>query len=179
MPGLELEREVLDAESSFEDFFRQKYPSVYAGLLITFRDPQVAEDAAEEAFAKAWLRWGRVRRMDHPRAWVARVAFHYVIEQRSRSKRDREESQAADATEQVPPHDTDVALRVDLESLLGTLSNRQRAVLVLRYYLDMSTKDTAKALRIAEGTVKRHCADALQRLAQRSSPSEPVPRSPE
>ena len=179
MPGLELDREVLNAESSFEDFFRQKYPSVYAGLLITFRDPQVAEDAAEEAFAKAWLRWGRVRQMDHPRAWVARVAFHHVIEQRSRSKRDQEESQAAGVLEQVPPHDADVALKVDLESLLGTLSHRQRAVLVLRYYLDMSTKDTAKALRIEEGTVKRYCADALQRLAQRTSPGERALRKPD
>lgn len=57
--------------------------------------------------------------------------------------------------------------RLDLEQALGLLAPRQRAVIVLRYYDDLTEVQTAEALRISVGTVKSQTRDALRRLRER------------
>lgn len=150
-------------DTEFEGFFRSEYPKVLASLLMAFHDVQLAEDAAEEAFAKSWVRWRRVRRMDHPTAWVARVAFNQGLRDRRQAQRLQQRSLEVATTDIVDPDEGPEA-RADLARLLRTLSVRQRAVVILRFYLDFSVKDVARILDIAEGTVKRYTADAFNRL---------------
>jgi RNA polymerase sigma factor (sigma-70 family) len=150
----------------FEGFFRSEYPRVFASLVVTFNDVTIAEDAAEEAFAKSWVRWRRVRRMEHPTAWVARVAFNEALRDKRQAERSYQQSLNL-AEGDWADSEASAELRADLARLLRVLSPRQRAVLVLRFYLDMSVDETARVLGIAEGTVKRHTADALGRLTRR------------
>lgn len=146
----------------FEEFFRRDYPLVYSGLVLAVRDRDLALEAANEAFARAWVRRGRVLRMEHPRAWVAKVGFNYAMKQ----LKGREVSVEAPADAEAGAADPgeEVELRDRVRALLAVLSPQERAVVVLRHYLDLSTRDTARQLRISEGTVKRYSSDALRRL---------------
>ncbi len=146
----------------FEEFFQREYPLVYSGLVLAVRDRDLAREAANEAFARAWVRRARVLRMEHPRAWVAKVGFNYALK-RLKAREVPVEAPAAPQEAAIDPG-REVELRDQLRALLAVLSPQERAVLVLRHYLDLSTRDTARQLRISEGTVKRYCSDALRRL---------------
>jgi len=150
----------------FEEFFHDEYGRVFASLRIAFRDHELAEDAAEEAFARAWARWRRVRAMEHPRAWVARVAFNFALRERRKVNRDLQLSSPVLRQESVPSHAPAIDTWVDTERRLQKLSRQQRSTLVLRYYLDLSIRETARALGVTEGTIKKHCAEALAKLGR-------------
>ena len=105
--------------------------------------------------------------MAHPRAWVAKVGFNYALK-RLNAKEPSVEASALEGA--LVDAGEGVEIRDQLRRLLSVLSPRERAVLVLRYYLDLSTRETARHLRVSEGTVKRYCSDALRRLQGAPSP---------
>lgn len=148
----------------FEQFFEESYRRVYAAVLLSVREQELAGDATDEAYARAWTKWSRVSRMEHPVAWVAKVAFNYAL------RESRHASMPLLATASDPAYAQDwsneLQLREAVRNVLEVLSPQQRAVLFMRYYLDLTVRDTAQRLGIAEGTVKRHCSDALNRLRE-------------
>ena len=105
-------------------------------------------------------KWGRIK--DRPEPYVRRVLARESVN-RWRGRRWREVY-----TDEVPEamrHDsTDSTDRIELLEDLRRLSPRQRAVLVLRYFDDLTEADTAATLGISVGTVKSHVRDALARL---------------
>jgi RNA polymerase sigma-70 factor (sigma-E family) len=118
-----------------------------------------AEDLVQTALIKAVPKWGRIAEDPEPyvRAILARESVN-----RWRRRRWRELP-----SERLPEGqyvDVDVADRASLRSALAALAPRQRAVIVLRYYEDMTERQTADALGISVGTVKSQCRDALARL---------------
>src|SRR5690348_13876973 len=127
-----------------------------------------AEDLAQAAFARAYASWGRVRRAGDPDAYVRRIVINA---HRSRFRRHRvaEElrgdlADAPGGAAQPGPEE-----RSELLDALGRLGPRQRAVVVLRYWLDLSEAETAAALGCSVGTVKSQASRALATLRKATS----------
>ncbi len=146
---------------SFEGFFVAHHRELHAALVATLGDPEFARDAVAEAFARAFERWDTVGGYANPAGWVYRVALNWS---RSRLRRLTREFRGRRIPELASPEHPDVDPR--LAEALASLSVDHRAVVVLRYLLDWSVADTARALEIAPGTVKSRSSRALARLAE-------------
>ncbi|MGW5556669.1 SigE family RNA polymerase sigma factor [Micromonospora sp. NPDC003944] len=120
-----------------------------------------AEDLLQDALLKLALRWSSVRNSD-PSAYVRAILYRDSV---SWWRRRRREWLSAAPPDQVA-HDRDGALRLTMHEALGLLPPRQRAVLVLRYYEDLTEVATAEALGVTVGTVKSQCHAALRRLRE-------------
>ncbi len=142
-----------DFAGSFADLGRIAYRVAYRILGVRAE----AEDVAQEALVRAYVRWRKVRH--YPEAWVARTAGNLAIDA-WRHRRDRPRFAALDV---VNAHDV-LAGRLDLQRLLSRLPRRQRQVLILRYLADQTEAATAAVLGCSIGSVKRHAHRALQGL---------------
>jgi RNA polymerase sigma-70 factor (ECF subfamily) len=148
----------------FESFTREHYPTVVRTLALAIGDPRAAEDAAQEAFTKASLRWRRVQRMERPAGWVYVVALNSA--RRALKHRPNVATPTAATPDQVDhvDHATNVTNRLTVHDALGGLAPQQRAAIVLRYLSDLSVADTARALGVTESTIKSATRDALVNL---------------
>jgi RNA polymerase sigma-70 factor (ECF subfamily) len=125
-----------------------------------------AEDAVQEALARAWERGEHIEAL---RAWVMKVAINLVRSgfRRMLAERRARERMANRAVEfgSSLPTVGGAEDAVDIGRALATLPRRQREATVLRYYLDLSVLEVAEALGIAEGTAKTTLFRARQTLA--------------
>jgi RNA polymerase sigma-70 factor (ECF subfamily) len=133
---------------------------VVAVALVSGSYP-AAEDAVQEALVRAWQ---RSEPIDSLEAWVATVALNLS---RSGIRRAISERRAGHRSEAAVPETAPVAASdaVDLERALARLPRRQRETAVLRYLLEMDTKEVARVLKVSEGTVKSQLARARASLA--------------
>jgi RNA polymerase sigma-70 factor, ECF subfamily len=125
-----------------------------------------AEDLLQTALAKAYLAWPRVRSVDNPDAYVRRIMAN---QRTSWWRRTRHVDEVGfEKAPEVGGRDefADVDLHDALWQALATLPRRMRAVLVLRYYEQLSEAEIAAALGISEGTVKSQASRALARLRE-------------
>jgi RNA polymerase sigma factor (sigma-70 family) len=147
----------------FEQFFREHYARVVGSLRLAGGDAGETEDAAQEAFAKAMLRWKSVSAMARPATWVYVVAIRDLRRRRPR----REQSFASDQPAReasLPDHAGAVAVGADIEHALRALPPRQRLAVVLRFHADLTVPEVSRAMRCSEGTVKSTLHSALDRL---------------
>jgi RNA polymerase sigma-70 factor (sigma-E family) len=158
----------MDREDA-EDF-RQFVASRSAALLRTAYlltgDRGQAEDLVQSALTKAYLHWGKVRRSGVPEAYVRRIL---VNERNSRWRRER--SRGREVVGDVPdrPGQDETQAYADRDELwqaLRAMPPRTRAVLVLRYWEDLSEAGTAEALGCSVNTVKTHTTRGLARLRE-------------
>jgi RNA polymerase sigma-70 factor (sigma-E family) len=129
-------------------------------------DHQLAEDLVQTALARTAVRWSRVAAAGDPQAYVRRIM---VNERTTWWRRGRYETVSrADAVALDVAAGADeaerITRRVALLAALARLAPRQRAVVVLRYYADMSVEETAESLGCSVGTIKSTTSDALARL---------------
>jgi RNA polymerase sigma-70 factor (sigma-E family) len=130
-------------------------------------DRGVAEDAVQTAFAKAFRGWRRISKLEAPEAYLRRMVVNEVLSDR-RLARHRHEVVREQLPEQISAGGPDTALTHDeMWRALATLPPRQRAVLVLRYYEDLSEQQIAEALGCRPGTVKSQASAALASLRTR------------
>jgi RNA polymerase sigma-70 factor (sigma-E family) len=127
-------------------------------------DWALAEDLVQTALARSWPRWEQIRRHDDPELYVRRVMVNTWATWSRRRWRGEHASQ--DVPDSPAPGDmaADVTVRMAVRSVLGSLTNRQRAVLVLRVYDDLSEEQVAQVLNCATGTVKSTMSQALAKL---------------
>jgi RNA polymerase sigma-70 factor (ECF subfamily) len=147
-----------------ERFCDEVGPRLVGSLTLYLGDRGVAEEIAQDALVRAWERWDEVRQMEHPEAWVFRVATNLA---RSWFRRRGAERRARARLEARPPDpgslgDLDDAVLV--RRAVSTLPERQRAAVVARFFLGLSVAETADALGMAEGTVKASTHQALANL---------------
>jgi RNA polymerase sigma-70 factor (sigma-E family) len=169
-PGSALAKEVAVStgpDEEFDGFMRGRWPAmVRLGYALT-GDAGHAEDLAQAAFARAYASWGRVRRAGDPDAYVRRIVIN-EHRRRFRKHRVAEELRGdlADTADRQPPGGPQQGPgeRQELLDALRALGPRQRAVVVLRYWLDLSEAETAAALNCSVGTVKSQASRALATL---------------
>jgi RNA polymerase sigma-70 factor (sigma-E family) len=127
-------------------------------------DWALAEDLVQTALAKSWPRWDRITRRDDPEIYVRRVMVNTWLTWRRR--RWRGESASEELPDRAAPGDvaTEVAMRELCRDLLSRLTERQRSVLVLRIFDDLTETQVAQILGCAHGTVKSTMSQALAKL---------------
>lgn len=167
----------------FEDFVTAASSSLLRTAYLVTWDVGRAEDLVQEALLRAARQWPRLRGMAHPEAYVRRIVVNLALDQRRRRWRQAEELHPSGAPGEEAGDDRTAEAfgavddRGELIGLIGALPPRQRVVLVLRFYEDMSEAETAAVLGWPVGTVKSTAARALRRLqdaAQRRSGSRAV-----
>ncbi|HEU5470293.1 MAG TPA: SigE family RNA polymerase sigma factor [Actinophytocola sp.] len=155
-----------DRDTEFVAYFASRADAMRGTAYLLCGDWHRAEDLTQAAFVKLYLAWRRISRHDALDAYTRRILVHTFISDGRRGWFRRE--QAVDALPEPPP--TGPAAPEDRQLLLAALAGlppRQRAVLVLRYWEDLSVEETARLLRCTTGTVKSQAARGLQTLRGR------------
>ncbi|MCL2419199.1 MAG: SigE family RNA polymerase sigma factor [Conexibacteraceae bacterium] len=145
---------------------------VQTAYLITW-DAGEAEDLTQECLLKVARRWPRVSRMQHPGAYARQILVNLALDDaRDRARRRGElESASPAVTEQTARDALDgLETRAELLDALACLNPRQRAVLVLRYFNDLTEAQTAEVLGCSPGTVKSNTSRGLARLREVLAP---------
>jgi len=151
------------SDEEFREFMRGRWPAMVRLAYGLTGDLGHAEDVAQGAFARAYASWERVMRTGDPDAYVRRIVIN---ENNSRFRKRRVAERLVDAVPE-PPGQSQVDPLSDSEALLKALRRlgpRQRAVIVLRFWMDMSEAETAAALNCSVGTVKSQASRALAAL---------------
>jgi RNA polymerase sigma-70 factor (sigma-E family) len=149
------------SDAEFTEFVQASWPALYRTAYLMLGDRGLAEDLVQTALAKTYASWGKVHDIGAARGY-ARTTLVNTASSWFRKKGWRNER----PTERLQdhPYDDDPSVRPALMQALAQLPPRQRAVVVLRFYDDLSVADTARALGCGEGTVKSQTSDALASL---------------
>jgi RNA polymerase sigma-70 factor (ECF subfamily) len=156
---------------TFSDFYRATYPGLVAQLYAYCADPGEAQDAAQEACARAWSRWRHVSALDDPRAWVVRVGYNLVISRWRRAGAALRTMVRHGPPGPVPEPDPSLA---DTVAALRRLPEAQRRALTMFYLGGFSVLDIAQIEDVPEGTIKARLARGRQALAATLAPSTEV-----
>lgn len=140
--------------ATVEGLFQQSYASIVRALVLAGGDRAAAEDATQEAFIQACIRWKRVSRYDNPGAWVRRVAINKLRNAHRSSQRGEAAIQrlSTDITNGAAPGEGDSDLLVGLRRL----PYKQRLCAVLYFVEGLSTTEVAEAMGISRGSVSQH-----------------------
>jgi RNA polymerase sigma-70 factor (sigma-E family) len=154
---------VVDADAvAFEAFVRARMPALLRFAHAVAGDPHTAADLVQDALERTGVRWKHLERTADPEAYVRRAIVNGRISRWRKLRRERlvdiAPEPARSAGEERPGHDD------ELWQLVQTLPRKQRAVIVLRYYEDMSEEQIAATLGCAPGTVKSQSSKALAKL---------------
>ena len=151
--------------AAFEEFVRVHGDSLVQLSYVLCGDRGRAQDAAQEALTRVYLRWGRI---EHPLPYARQCVVNATNDEWRRFGRDRrrEDRAAAEPAPSVTDFDGLLADRDRLVQALRSLPYGQRAIVVLRYWHQLTEPETAEVLGISVGTVKSQSSRALQRLRQ-------------
>lgn len=153
-------------EAAFVSFVSDRSSALVRTAWLLTGSEASAYDLVQTALLKAWTRWAAVRLQGAPEAYVRAVMLSVFLS--GRRRRWAHETPSPEVEVQVTGDDRDpieeVATRLTVQDCLRALSAGQRAVLVLRYFDDLSEAETAAALNCSVGTVKSQAARALARL---------------
>jgi RNA polymerase sigma-70 factor (ECF subfamily) len=148
------------AERAFDEFYASNYGRLVVQLYAVTGVLADAEDAVQEAFARASVRWRRLQGYDAPEAWVRRVALNLASSAIRRARRAVE----LGARIQPPPPLARVD-NLELVEALKALPLSLRQVVVLYYLTDLPVEQVAGELGIAVGTAKSRLSRAREALA--------------
>ncbi len=151
----------------FEQLVATRWAALYRTAYLLTGQQGDAEDVLQSTLVKAFGSWRKVARAESPEAYVRRMLVNEFISTQRRRRRAREHTARQRPAEPAPAHEESVADRVDLWPQVRALAPRQRAVVVLRYYEDLSERQIAETLGCSVGTVKSQAAQALRTLRAR------------
>ncbi|MGI5236810.1 SigE family RNA polymerase sigma factor [Dactylosporangium sp. CA-139066] len=156
----------------FHEFVRSRLPGLRRAAYLLCGDWERGDDIVQSTLTDVYVKWRRVRKADNVDAYVRTILVHRFVDERRRGWAAR-----VRLVERLPDRPVDdaalqsVADGLDLRGALAELPPRQRAVLVLRFYCDMSVEQTAEALRCAPGTVKSQTSAGLQAMRRLLAPA--------
>ena len=149
-------------EPILDEVMRERAPRLLAyAALVTGNDAE-AHDVLQDALVRSFSKRRTFSHVNAAEAYVRRaIPTVYLDSLRKRKSRERTLDRSFERDASTPDIDT----QVDVQRALATLSPRERACVVLRYYDDCTVAQVAAQLGIADGTVKRYLADASVKLA--------------
>jgi RNA polymerase sigma-70 factor (sigma-E family) len=154
----------MDREVDLREFVAARGPALSRAAYLLTGDHQAAEDIVQDTYVALVRRWQKSGTVD-PEAYVRRILYTRFIDSRRR-RRLRELPWATPPDSPGGDEVGDAAERITLQGALDRLTPRQRAVLVLRFYEDLTERQAAAALGISPNTVKSQVRVALQRLRE-------------
>lgn len=146
------------SERDFEEFVAARSAALLRTAYLLTGHHQDAEDLVQTALLRAVPKWGKVREHE---PYVRRILVHESV---SRWRRRRWRETSTESLPELSSVAADLDGRLVLRQALGGLAPRQRAVIVLRYFDDLTETQTAYLLGVSVGTVKSQARDALARL---------------
>ncbi len=147
----------------FDRFFAAAYARLVRQLFAVVGDVGEAEDVVQEAFARAAVRWQRIRGYHNPEGWVRRVALNQARSNLRRTRRTLAALVRVGPAADVPALSPDA---MAVAAAMGRLPLRHREVLVLHYVVQLSIDEMAEQLGIPQGTVKSRLARGRATLAR-------------
>jgi RNA polymerase sigma-70 factor (ECF subfamily) len=152
----------VDKDEGFEEFYRTSRHRVVTVLYALGGDLSEAQDAAQEAYVRAWQRWERISDYGDPEAWVRTVGYRLLVN-RWRKVRNGIVAYRRHGSEPVtgPPSENTVAL----VAALRRLPAEQRQAIVLHHLADLSVGEIAAQTNTPTGTVKARLARGRKLLA--------------
>ncbi|GAA3383554.1 SigE family RNA polymerase sigma factor [Cryptosporangium minutisporangium] len=154
-----------DDDEAYLAYVEQALPGLRRVAYLLCQDWHRADDLVQATLERVYLHWRRAAQARQPAAYARTMLVRvFLTEQRTAWARrvvllDRPPDSAAAA-------EPDLANRLALEAALRELPPRQRAVVVLRFYCDLSVEQTAETLHCAQGTVKSQAAKGLAKLRE-------------
>ncbi|MFC6884511.1 MULTISPECIES: SigE family RNA polymerase sigma factor [Actinomadura] len=148
----------------FQEFAAARGASLFRTACLLCGDRHLAEDLVQTTLGKLYVSWRRVQRADNPGAYARAVLMRtYLSHMRKHSSKETPWQRLPD---RAAAGGADQALRVTLLDGLARLPPQDRAVLVLRYWEDLSVEDVASTLRLSNGAVRNRSMRALGRLRE-------------
>jgi RNA polymerase sigma-70 factor (sigma-E family) len=154
----------------FDDFVRGSATRLLRTAVLLTGDRGAAEDLLQETYERIYVHWPRIRG-GAPEAYARRTLTNLAANRWRKRLRRPVEVALADHDQSRPDDSEEYAVRRELLAALQQLPPRQRAVIVLRYYEDLTEAQTAETLGCSVGTVKSQASRALDRLRLLSEPA--------
>ncbi len=149
-------------EDAFVAFAQGALPRLLRTAWLLCGDTTRAEDAVQESLVRLYRVWTRVR-AEQPEAYVHRILRNHLV---STWRRERRLVLVPEVVDEATADPDTAAQRVDLVRALQELPRREREVVVLRHYADLSEQAVAELLGVSTGTVKSSASRGLQRLRE-------------
>jgi RNA polymerase sigma-70 factor (ECF subfamily) len=151
------------ADTGFRDLYEREFAAVFRAAYVVSGDRDAAEDATQEAFARALARWRRLGKEPRVAGWVMTTAINVARRQRRRRP----------TVETSRTQEPDVEAALDLRRAISGLTRRQQEAVVLHHLLGLPLHEAAQAMGCQEGTVKAHLSRARATLADSLEAREP------
>lgn len=153
-------------KEDFDRLYRATYQRVFATLIVILKNPAAAEDAAQEAYLRAFGSWKRWKQDAPAEAWIYRIALNVAFTHRRR-ERLHEVGEVIRRLGRPKEPDPTQAAQPDLIRELRALPSKQAAALVLRHMHGFTNREIAASLGVPERTVASRLAAAKTRLRAR------------
>jgi RNA polymerase sigma-70 factor, ECF subfamily len=147
-----------DDHQALDEFVADRYAAVLLTVTLACGNRVIAQDAVQEALARAWERRASIDQIDR---WILAVAMNLV---RSRWRKLRREVPLL-SDRPVPDVTEDRGQSLDLRAAIRSLPRRQREVVVLHYFADLPVREIADVLATSEGAVRNALHHGRARLA--------------
>lgn len=151
-------------EPTLEELVRGRHRALVAYAYLLTRDVGDAEDLVQEALVSAFGGRARFASVGHAEAYVRRAIASRFVDSRRRASRDRARVDRVEIRDAVPGPEAEAVGRIDVASAMAELPPRVRACVALRFLADQSTAETAAALGLSTGAVKRYVSDGIRAL---------------
>jgi RNA polymerase sigma-70 factor (sigma-E family) len=153
--------EVTSADAEFDEFAEAALLQLRRTAFLLCGDWHTAEDLAQTTLAKVFVSWRKIKRRDVVHAYAKRTLVNAYLDDKRLM---RSGEIVTDRFPDCPAEPQALETRLVVQAALATLPPRARAVVVLRYWEDLSVEQVAEMLGCPPGTVKSHTARALQKL---------------
>lgn len=161
-------RKQSEADAAYTEYVQARLTQLRRTAYLMCGDRDQADELVQRVLTELYRKWSRARKADSLDALVRTMLMRRLIDQRRLSwSRVR---LGADLTDRPAGSDPDPTDRLDLVAALRQVAPRQRAVLVLRYFQDLSVEETAAALGCSPGTVKSQTSKGLATLRRLLTP---------
>jgi len=160
---------------AFDEFFAATFQRVVGQVYAMTGNLAEAEDAVQEAFARAWQRWPGHKALDNPEAWVRVVAYRIAVSAWRKAANRLVAHRRAAAVEYVPSLGPE---HVALVEALRRISSDQRRVIVLHHLVGLSVDEVAAEVGVSAGTVKSRLARGRAALTPGLSETTPPGADP-